>query len=160
MTPKEMVGGGKRRHSCFAGTRTANRMAGYRLRLLLDFLAIEGCSTMGLERQMKYFGLALALLLAACTSSVKLGPQTVAGLAPDGTVDMNEVQAAFIGSAGAAPGLSITKGFRMHSALPGWVLVASVHPRSMPMARSTSCQVWQTSPAPTVKHAMASLSAP
>ena len=53
---------------------------------------------------MRYFGLALALLLAACTSSMKLGPQTVAGLTPDGTVDMNEVQAAFIGSAGGGTG--------------------------------------------------------
>ena len=53
---------------------------------------------------MRYFGLALALLLAACASSMKLGPQTVAGLTPDGTVDMNEVQAAFIGSAGGGTG--------------------------------------------------------
>ena len=53
---------------------------------------------------MKYLGLALALLLAACTSSIKLGPQAVAGLTPDGTVDMNEVQAAFIGSAGGGTG--------------------------------------------------------
>ena len=53
---------------------------------------------------MKYLGLTLVVLLAACTSSVQLGPQTVAGLTPDGTVDMNEVQAAFIGSAGGGTG--------------------------------------------------------
>ena len=53
---------------------------------------------------MKYLGLAFVSLLVACTSSVKLGPQTVAGLTPDGTVDMNEVQAAFIGSAGGGTG--------------------------------------------------------
>ena len=67
-------------------------MAGYGLRLF------------GIGETMKYFGLALALLLAACTSSVKLGPQSVAGLTPDGTVDMNEVQAAFVGSAGGGTG--------------------------------------------------------
>ena len=95
----------ERHHSCFAGTRwPADLTAGYGLRFLFDILAIDDCSTMGLERQMRYFGLALALLLAACTSSMKLGPQTVAGLTPDGTVDMNEVQAAFIGSAGGRVG--------------------------------------------------------
>ena len=69
--------------------------------------------------RLKYLGLALALLMAACTSSVKLGPQSVAGLTPDGTVDMNEVQAALLAVLEVAPGLSITKGFRMHSTLPG-----------------------------------------
>jgi hypothetical protein len=43
-------------------------------------------------------------LLAACTTSVKVGPQAVAGLASDGTVDMNEVQAAYIGNAGGGSG--------------------------------------------------------
>jgi hypothetical protein len=33
-----------------------------------------------------------------------LGPDAVAGLTPDGTVDMNQVQAAFIGSAGGGTG--------------------------------------------------------
>ena len=59
---------------------------------------------------MKYLGLALASLLVACTSSVKLGPQTVAGLTPDGTVDMNEVQAAFVGSAGGGTGILYYQG--------------------------------------------------
>ena len=53
---------------------------------------------------MKFLGFVVALLLAACTSSLKLGPQAVAGLTPDGTVNMNEVQAAFIGSAGGGTG--------------------------------------------------------
>ena len=34
---------------------------------------------------MKHLRFALALLLAACTSSVKVGPETVAGLTPVGT---------------------------------------------------------------------------
>lgn len=49
--------------------------------------------------------LALPLLaLSACSSSVKLGPEAVAGLTPDATVDMNQVQAAFIGSGGGGQG--------------------------------------------------------
>ena len=52
------------------------------------------------------FGLAFAALLSltACSGSVKVGPDAVAGLSPDGTVDMNQVQAAFIGSAGGGSG--------------------------------------------------------
>jgi hypothetical protein len=40
----------------------------------------------------------------ACSSSVKVGPEAVAGLTPDGTVDMNEVQVAYIGNAGGGSG--------------------------------------------------------
>ncbi len=51
-------------------------------------------------------GLALAGLLAlvGCTASVQLGPQTVAGLTPSGTVNMDQVQVAYIGSAGGGSG--------------------------------------------------------
>ena len=48
--------------------------------------------------------LAALLLVAGCSTSVKLGPEAVAGLTPDGTVDMNEVQVAYIGSAGGGNG--------------------------------------------------------
>jgi hypothetical protein len=41
---------------------------------------------------------------SACSSSVKVGPQAVAGLTPDGTVDMNEVQVAYLGNAGGGNG--------------------------------------------------------
>ena len=43
-------------------------------------------------------------LASACSSSVKVGPESVAGLTPDGTVDMNEVQVAYIGNAGGGSG--------------------------------------------------------
>jgi hypothetical protein len=51
-------------------------------------------------------GLALAVLLASagCSSSVKVGPEAVAGLAPDGTVDMQQVQVAYIASGGGGSG--------------------------------------------------------
>jgi len=42
--------------------------------------------------------------LTSCSGSVKLGPEAVAGLTPDGTVEMQQVQAAFIGSAGGGTG--------------------------------------------------------
>jgi hypothetical protein len=43
-------------------------------------------------------------LLAACEGSVKVGPQAVAGLKPDGTIDMQEVQVAFLASGGGGKG--------------------------------------------------------
>lgn len=52
----------------------------------------------------------LALLLAACTSSVRLGPETVAGLTPDGTIDMSQVQVAYIGSGGGGTGTLFYRG--------------------------------------------------
>jgi hypothetical protein len=41
---------------------------------------------------------------SACSSTVKVGPEAVAGLTPNGTVDMNEVQVAYIGNAGGGSG--------------------------------------------------------
>jgi hypothetical protein len=54
--------------------------------------------------------LGASLYLAACSTSVKVGPEAVAGLTPDGTVDMNQVQAAFIGSAGGGTGTLFYRG--------------------------------------------------
>jgi hypothetical protein len=48
--------------------------------------------------------------LSACSSSIKIGPEAVAGLTPDGTVDMNQVQAAYIGSAGGGSGTLYYRG--------------------------------------------------
>ena len=48
---------------------------------------------------------ALVLLpIIACSASVKVGPAAVAGLAPDGTVDMQEVQVAYLASGGGGNG--------------------------------------------------------
>ena len=55
--------------------------------------------------------MAAALLsLAACSGSMKVGPEAVAGLTPDGTVDMHQVQAAFIGSGGGGTGTLFYRG--------------------------------------------------
>jgi hypothetical protein len=48
--------------------------------------------------------LAVLLLLAGCSGSVQLGPQAVAGLTPDGTVNMDQVQVAYLASAGGGTG--------------------------------------------------------
>ncbi len=47
---------------------------------------------------------AAMLALSACTGSVKVGPEAVAGLTPDGTVDMREVQVAYLASGGGGQG--------------------------------------------------------
>jgi hypothetical protein len=54
--------------------------------------------------------LVLLLLVAACQSSVKLGPDAVAGLTPDGTVQMDQIQVAYIGSAGGGNGTLYYRG--------------------------------------------------
>lgn len=53
---------------------------------------------------------AALLSLAACSTSVKIGPEAVAGLTPDGTVEMNEVQVAYIGSTGGGSGTLFYRG--------------------------------------------------
>jgi hypothetical protein len=54
--------------------------------------------------------MAVALLASGCQSSVKVGPEAVAGLTPDGTVDMEQVQVAYIGSAGGGSGTLFYRG--------------------------------------------------
>jgi hypothetical protein len=51
------------------------------------------------------FGLAVALLpFAGCSSSQNVDQQSLNGKQPDGTVEMEQVQAAFIGSGGGGSG--------------------------------------------------------
>lgn len=58
--------------------------------------------------------LATALLalsaLGGCTGSVKVGPEAIAGLTPDGTVDMQEVQVAYLASGGGGNGTLFYQG--------------------------------------------------
>jgi hypothetical protein len=56
------------------------------------------------------FAMAVLMGLAACSGSGKVGPAAIAGLTPDGTVDMNQVQAAYIGSAGGGNGTLLYQG--------------------------------------------------
>ena len=57
-------------------------------------------------------GLAIAALLsfAGCSSSQNIDQQSLNGKQPDGTVDMNQVQAAFIGSGGGGSGTLYYRG--------------------------------------------------
>jgi hypothetical protein len=58
------------------------------------------------------FALAVSALLpfAGCSSSKNIDQQSLEGKQPDGTVDMNQVQAAFIGSGGGGSGTLYYKG--------------------------------------------------
>jgi hypothetical protein len=53
---------------------------------------------------------ACVLYLAGCGGSLALGPEAVQGQTPDGTVDMHEVQAAYIGSGSAGSGILFFRG--------------------------------------------------
>jgi hypothetical protein len=57
-------------------------------------------------------GLALTslLLLVGCASSVQVGPSAIAGLTPDGTVTMDQVQVAYLASAGGGSGTLYYRG--------------------------------------------------
>ena len=44
------------------------------------------------------------LALAGCSSSGGVGPGAVAGLTPDGTIEMRQVQVAYIGSGSTGSG--------------------------------------------------------
>jgi hypothetical protein len=48
---------------------------------------------------------ACVLILVGCTGNVALGPEAVKGQTPDGTVEMHEVQAAYIGSGSGGGGV-------------------------------------------------------
>ncbi len=50
------------------------------------------------------------LLLGGCSGSVKIGPEAVAGLTPDGTIDMQEVQVAYLASGGGGNGTLFYQG--------------------------------------------------
>jgi hypothetical protein len=60
-----------------------------------------------------------AFTLDACSSSGKVGPGAVAGLTPDATVSMNQVQAAFIGSGGGGTGNLFYNGEVYHFRIGG-----------------------------------------
>lgn len=64
------------------------------------------CASMD-QRKNVWLGLAAASILvlgAGCSTQVKVGPQAVAGLTPDGTVTMRQVQVAYLASGGGGSG--------------------------------------------------------
>ena len=50
------------------------------------------------------------LALAGCTERVALGPEAIQGKTPDGTIEMHEVQAAYIGSGSGGGGVLSFRG--------------------------------------------------
>src|SRR5947209_6954661 len=65
------------------------------------------------RRRILGFAGAVSLLvgLAACSGGgVKVGPEAVAGLTPDGTVDMQQMQVAYIGSGSGGSGTLFYRG--------------------------------------------------
>ena len=67
-----------------------------------------------MKRRRQMIGLASAamtiLILGGCQSSMKVGPQAVAGLSPDATIDMQEVQVAYLASGGGGAGTIFYQG--------------------------------------------------
>ena len=62
-------------------------------------------------RSLRIMALTLSIIaLAACSSSLKVGPQVVAGLTPSASVEMQEVQVAYIGSASKGTGTLFYQG--------------------------------------------------
>ena len=53
---------------------------------------------------------ACVLALAGCTERVALGPEAIKGQTPDGTIEMHEVQAAYIGSGSGGAGVLVFRG--------------------------------------------------
>ena len=64
------------------------------------------------RRRVLLAGLAASasMLLSSCSGSVKVGPEAVAGLTPDGTVEMQQVQVAYLASGGGGSGTLYYKG--------------------------------------------------
>ena len=50
------------------------------------------------------------LWLAGCTGNLALGPDAVKGKVPDGSIEMHEVQAAYLGSGSAGTGILFFRG--------------------------------------------------
>jgi hypothetical protein len=64
-----------------------------------------------LRRLGSLIALAIAMLMpVACSTSVKVGPEAIAGLTPDGTVDMQEVEVAYLASGGGGKGTLFYRG--------------------------------------------------
>jgi hypothetical protein len=71
------------------------------------------------------FAGAFALHLAGCAGNIQLGPDAVKGKTVDATVDMKEVQAAYIGSGSAGTGVLFFRG-REHPFQVGGVGIGGI----------------------------------
>src|SRR3954451_10615361 len=78
----------------------------------------------------RFIGAAVFALMAGCQSSVRVGPEAVAGLTPDGTVEMKQVQVAYIGSGGGGSGTLFYRG-RQYAFTVGGLGVGGIGASSM-----------------------------
>lgn len=71
---------------------------------------IDGGEMSATRKWAQFLSVAVSLLMLAACSGSKVGPSAVAGLTPDATVDMHQIQAAFIGSGGGGSGTLFYRG--------------------------------------------------
>src|SRR3954447_13926699 len=72
----------------------------------------QGARDMNLLQSLRVIAsAALSLIvIASCSGSMKVGPDAVAGLTPDATIDMQEVQVAYLASGGGGTGTLFYQG--------------------------------------------------
>ena len=68
------------------------------------------CMNHGTRVPRRLVAAAAVAVLAGCSSSVKVGPAAIAGLTPDGTVEMRQVQVAYLASGGGGSGTLFYRG--------------------------------------------------
>ena len=96
-----------------------------------------------------------ALYLAGCTGNVALGPEAVKGKVPDGTIEMHEVQAAYLASGSGGAGVLSFRGAEYPFDVGGPASGELASPPSRRRARCTTSTVSSSFPAPMGRPAMA-----
>src|SRR5262245_65661800 len=89
---------------------------------------------------------ACVLSLAACTGNVKLGPEAVKGKTTNGTVDMREVQAAYIGRGATGTGVLTFRGKEYKFQVGGVGIGVSASPLWTRRGKSPICAILRSSP--------------
>ena len=100
------------------------------------------------------------LHLAGCTGNIALGPDAVKGKVPDGTIEMHEVQAAYLASGSGGAGVLSFRGVEYPFDVGGPASGALASPPSRRRARSTTSATSGSSRAPMARPATALRSAP
>src|SRR5215475_12741723 len=98
---------------------------------------------------------ACVLSLAGCTERLALGPEAVKGQTPDGTIEMHEVQAAYLASGSGGAGVLSFRGVEYPFDVGGPASGELASPPSKRRARSTTSATLGSSPAPMARPATA-----
>jgi hypothetical protein len=78
--------------------------------ILVPTNTVRAAATGGSPKATRLAAMLAASLLGACASSVKVGPGAVAGLVPDATIEMHQVQVAYLASGGGGNGTLFYRG--------------------------------------------------